>query len=97
MFLTKKAFREAMLVRNSHAKSSADCVQDQLAFVDRRSIEFRAAQEGAVRILYDELKKRDAVLAENTRRINALMAFVGVTEHKVPATPETTVYTQEAP
>jgi hypothetical protein len=52
-------------------------------------------QAATIRVLEEEMRKRDAVLAENTRRINALMEFAGVKELEIPASPIRHVYVQE--
>ncbi len=91
MFLTKKAFKLAMAARRE---------DDDAHHTDRllsltATLRSRAdAQEAAVKKLHAELRERDQVLAENTRRINALMAAVELTEVTVPATPEATIYIQ---
>lgn len=87
MFVTNKTFTAVVSEIADETRMLWDYVHKAEARAD--------VQRATTRRLEEELRKRDSVLAENTRRINALMAFVGVTEHKVPATPETTIYTQE--
>lgn len=91
MFLTKKAFQLAMASRRDADDQYNTARLQSLQGVMEHRVE---AQEAAVKKLHAELRERDQVLAENTRRINALMAAVELTEVTVPATPEATIYIQ---